>query len=76
MSICTDFFKGLEGQIQLNQIKIRPVETDFEKTRWNQLICEHHYLHDASLCGRQIRYTSRGLKLKFLYLYFGRIWLF
>ena len=58
MAINTGFFKGLAGPIQLNQIKIRPVEMDAEKDRWNELICEHHYLHDASLCGRQIRYVA------------------
>ena len=58
MAISPRFSKGLEGQILLDQITIRPVETDEEKDRWNKLICEHHYLHDATLCGRQIRYVA------------------
>ena len=58
MAISTQFYKGLDGPIQLNEIRIRPIETDLEKDRWNELICEHHYLHDASLCGRQIRYVA------------------
>ena len=58
MAIMTRFFKGLQGPIQLSQIKVRPVETTGEKARWNELICKHHYLHDASLCGRQIRYIA------------------
>ena len=58
MAITTSFSKGLEGSIQLSQIKVRPGETDAEKASWSQLICKHHYLHDASLCGRQIRYIA------------------
>lgn len=58
MAIMTRFFKGLQGAIQLSQIKVRPVETDSEKNRWNQLIRTHHYLHEATLCGRQIRYVA------------------
>ncbi len=58
MAIMTRFFKGFQGSIQLNQIKVRPVETNDEKARWNELICKHHYLHDATLCGRQIRYIA------------------
>ena len=58
MAIMTRFFKGLQGSVQLKQIKVRPVETNDEKARWNELICKHHYLHDATLCGRQIRYVA------------------
>ena len=58
MAIMTRFFKGLHGPIQLSQIKVRRVETNDETARWNQLICKHHYLHDASLCGRQFRYIA------------------
>ena len=58
MAIMTRFFKGLQGPIQLSQIKVRPVETKAETARWNRLICKHHYLHDATLCGRQIRYVA------------------
>ncbi len=58
MAISTRFSKGMQGSIRLNQIKIRAVETEAEKDHWNQLICEHHYLHDATLCGRQIRYLA------------------
>lgn len=25
--------------------------------RWNQLVCEHHYLHNATLVGEQLRYV-------------------
>ena len=33
-----------------------------ERDRWNQLVCEHHYLHNATLVGEQLRYvvTYRG----------------
>ena len=58
MAIMTHFFKGLHGPIQLKQIKGRPVETKDETARWNQLICKHHYLHHATLCGRQNRYIA------------------
>ncbi len=58
MAISTKFYKGLDGPIQLSQVRVRRVETDLEKNRWNELIREHHYLHDASLCGRQIRYVA------------------
>jgi len=46
------------GNIRLEQIKVRPIESDKEKDRWNALICEHHYLREARLCGPQIRYVA------------------
>jgi len=58
MAICTSFSKGLEGPIQLSHVTVRPVKSEIEKLRWNELICQHHYLHNANLCGRQIRYVA------------------
>jgi hypothetical protein len=40
---------------------ILPAERS-EQDRWNQSVCEHHYLHNATLVGEQLRYvvTCRG----------------
>ncbi len=58
MAISTRFSKGMTGPIRLDQIKVRLVESDDETLRWSELVCEHHYLHDARLCGRQVRYVA------------------
>ncbi len=58
MTISTRFSKGMAGNIRLDHIKVRPIESDAEKGTWNELICKHHYLHNAMLCGPQIRYVA------------------
>lgn len=57
MSISLRFKKGLSGSIQLHQIKVRLVEPH-EQERWNELITEYHYLKNANLTGRQLRYVA------------------
>lgn len=44
-------------QIKLDKLTAWPVENDSDKAHWNKLIEEHHYLHDSTLCGPQIRYV-------------------
>lgn len=53
----TKFPKGMDGQIRLKQIKVRLIEPE-ECERWNQLITDHHYLGNANLTGRQLRYVA------------------
>jgi len=36
--------------------RILPAEQS-EQDRWNQSVCEHHYLHNATLVGEQLRYV-------------------
>lgn len=44
-------------QIQLAKLKAWPVTTEADKQHWNRLVEQHHHLHDARLCGSQIRYV-------------------
>tara|TARA_B110000438_G_C15747630_1_gene621458 strand:- start:71 stop:1213 length:1143 start_codon:yes stop_codon:yes gene_type:complete len=57
MSISTRFSKGQKGSIQLHQTKVRLAEPE-ERERWNELIIEHHYIGNANLTGRQLRYVA------------------
>lgn len=41
----------------LAQVTIRLIEPA-EKSRWDNLICERHYLKNANLVGRQLRYVA------------------
>jgi len=58
MAIMTRFSKGMQGNIRLDQVKVWPVESEKDKEKWNRLVCRYHYLHDATLCGPQIRYVA------------------
>ena len=58
MAIMTRFSKGMQGNIRLDQVKVWPVESEKDKEKWNRLVCRHHPLHDATLCGPQIRYVA------------------
>ena len=40
----------------LDQITVRPIVPQ-EQERWNQLICEHHYLKNAHLVGERLCYA-------------------
>jgi len=42
---------------ELARVTIRLIEPE-EKVRWDQLICERHYLKNAHLVGRQLRYVA------------------
>ena len=41
----------------LNRVCVRPIEPA-ERTRFDQLIVDQHYLHAADLVGEQIRYIA------------------
>jgi len=41
----------------LGRVKMRLIESQ-EKARWDALICERHYLGNAHLVGRQLRYIA------------------
>jgi len=47
----------MDGQVRLNQVKVRLINPE-ERERWNQLITNHHYLGNANLTGRQLRYVA------------------
>jgi len=40
----------------LDQIVVRLIEPQ-EQERWDQLVCQHHYLQNARLVGEQLRYV-------------------
>lgn len=40
----------------LRDLDVRLI-TDDERARWDQQICEHHYLHNANLVGEVLRYV-------------------
>lgn len=44
-------------QIRLKKIRVRPA-TGEERNRWNSVVCKFHYLGNADLPGRQIRYVA------------------
>jgi uncharacterized protein DUF4338/DDE family transposase len=46
-----------EQQI-LEQLQVRVLTSPPETTRCDKLIIEHHYLHDATLVGEQLRYVA------------------
>ena len=52
----------------LNELKVRCLVDRAEMQRWNELVCEHHYLENANLVGEQLRYviTFRGQWLALL----------
>lgn len=58
MAISTRFSKGMGGNVRLDHVKVRVAESETDRERWNELVCAHHYLHDARLCGPQIRYVA------------------
>jgi hypothetical protein len=57
MAIKTRFSRGMEGNIVLEQLRVEAVDDEKDRKKWDRLICKHHYLHDATLCGPQIRYV-------------------
>ena len=52
----------VEGPTLLDQLQVNLVVSPEEIQRWNDLVCEHHYLKNAHLVGEQLRYviTSQG----------------
>lgn len=47
----------VEEQAVLSDLVVRPI-TEEERPRWNELICVHHYLKNATLVGEQICYVA------------------
>ena len=41
----------------LARVRVRLIEPE-EKARWDELICQRHYLGNANLVGRQLRYVA------------------
>lgn len=49
---------GIEEQRLLNELEIHLLLQPEEQERWNRLIIEEHYLHNATLVGEQLRYAA------------------
>ncbi len=47
----------IEEQQVLDELEIELVLEDPKRDRWNQLVVEQHYLHNATLVGEQLRYA-------------------
>ena len=52
----------------LHELEVRCLVDPAEIQRWNELVCEHHYLENANMVGEQLRYavTFRGQWLALL----------
>ncbi len=52
----------------LHELEVRCLVDPAEIQRWNDLVCEHHYLENANMVGEQLRYavTFRGQWLALL----------
>ena len=48
---------GIEEQELLEGLQIELVLEPGQRDRWNQLVVEQHYLHNATLVGEQLRYV-------------------
>jgi hypothetical protein len=48
---------GIEEQELLDGLQIELVLEAGQRERWNQLVIEQHYLHNATLVGEQLRYV-------------------
>jgi len=48
---------GIEEQRLVNGLEIELVLEAGQRERWNQLVVEQHYLHNATLVGEQLRYV-------------------
>jgi hypothetical protein len=48
---------GIEEQELLDGLQIELVLEPGQRDRWNQLVIEQHYLHNATLVGEQLRYV-------------------
>jgi hypothetical protein len=48
---------GIEEQRVLNELEIHLLLEAGQQDRWNQLVIDHHYLHNATLVGEQLRYA-------------------
>ena len=57
MCMKTDAWKNYADADILAQVRVRLIESD-EKAAWDALITERHYLKNAHLVGRQLRYVA------------------
>lgn len=48
-----------EQQQLLNRVEVRLIRRE-ELERWEQLICAHHYLREATMVGRTLRYVAEA----------------
>ncbi len=48
---------GIEEQHLLNGLEIELVPEVGQRDRWNQLVADRNYLHNATLVGEQLRYV-------------------
>jgi len=55
----TRIYPNLEQQHVLDTVRLRLIERE-ELARWERLICDHHYLHDATMVGRSLRYVAEA----------------
>jgi hypothetical protein len=46
----------IDEQSLLEKVQVRLIHAR-ERTRWNQLVCQHHYLKSARMVGEQLRYV-------------------
>lgn len=47
-----------DEQQVLDELNIQLVVDPPEQSRWNELVCQHHYLENATLVGEQLRYVA------------------
>ena len=50
---------NVEEQRVLNYLTVRPIRAE-ERERWNELMCSHHYLKNATLVGEQLCYVAES----------------
>lgn len=53
----TQAWSGYADAEVLGSVRVRLIEPE-EKARWDELICSRHYLGNADLVGRQLRYVA------------------
>jgi len=58
MAKCKRRHLTVDEQKILEQLHVRLLITPKDRTRCDELILEHHYLHDATLVGEQLRYVA------------------
>ena len=44
----------MQFKTKLDQIEVRLIRPE-ETSRWDELVCEHHYLKNAQMVGEQLR---------------------
>lgn len=62
-----DRLPNLDEQRLLNELRVRLISPG-ERTQWNKLVRQHHYLKNARLVGEQLRYVVTDAKGKWLAL--------